>query len=215
MNGANQLVTGDIGNTNSLQNFNVTNGTTTLDRNLTATNTNINNNSTLALNNSTVNSAIKTDGTGNLSLSGINDITGDVGEISKQLNNIEALANSNTTFNNNIYANNINLNTNSILDSKGNITSNVNGAAVNTGTLNISGPNNQVITGNIGTIENLNLNSGRVVRTDGDVNATNTNINSNSTLELVSGKNIDSVINGNTGNLTLLGTSTISEDIQS
>ena len=167
------------------------------------------------LNNSTVNSAIKTDGTGNLSLSGINDITGDVGEISKQLNNIEALANSNTTFNNNIYANNINLNTNSILDSKGNITSNVNGAAVNTGTLNISGPNNQVITGNIGTIENLNLNSGRVVRTDGDVNATNTNINSNSTLELVSGKNIDSVINGNTGNLTLLGTSTISEDIQS
>ena len=81
--------------------------------------------------------------------------------------------------------------------------------------MNISGPNNQVITGNIGTIENLNLNSGRVVRTDGDVNATNTNINSNSTLELVSGKNIDSVINGNTGNLTLLGTSTISEDIQS
>ena len=50
MNGANQLVTGDIGNTNSLQNFNVTNGSTTLTGNVTATNTNINNNSTLALN---------------------------------------------------------------------------------------------------------------------------------------------------------------------
>ena len=42
-----KLVTGDIGNTNSLQNFNVTNGTTTLDRNLTATNTNISNGATL------------------------------------------------------------------------------------------------------------------------------------------------------------------------
>ncbi|WP_198306185.1 autotransporter domain-containing protein, partial [Arcobacter vandammei] len=203
-----------------------------------------------------------------------------VGESGKRLNNIEALANSKTTFNNDIYSNNIKLNSNSTVNSKGDITGNVNGATTNngtlttsganqiiignigntnslnsfnvtngittvtqdikatntaissgatlnsqgditgnvtgtTGTLTMNGANNQNIIGNIGNIDNLILNSGKTVVVNGDINSKNTDINSNSTLDLVDGKDISSIINGNSGTLNLLGSSTINKEIQS
>ncbi len=151
-----------------------------------------------------------------------------------------------------------NTNISSILDAKGNITSNINGGLVDTGTLIMSGTS-QTITGDIGNTSSLNafnINSGtttvsgnvnstnttilsgatlnskgnitsdvagagtlelsgtKVQTVDGNINSANTSITSGTTLQLKDGKNIDSIINGG-GILTLLGSSIISNEIQS
>jgi len=74
----------------------------------------------------------------------------------------------------------------------------------------------QTITGDIGntnSLQNFNV-TNPLVLVDGNIKALNTNISPNSTLSLIDGKNIDSIINGNSGTLNLIGSSTINSDIQ-
>lgn len=75
----------------------------------------------------------------------------------------------------------------------------------------------QTITGDIGntnSLQNFNINA-PLVLVDGNIKALNTNISPNSTLSLSDGKNIDSIINGNSGTLNLIGSSTVNKEIQS
>lgn len=204
----NQNYSGEITN---LKDVNV-NSSLTVNGKIESANTNIKNDNTLTLNNSTVTSNIKTDtnGSGTLNLTGTNIITGDIGETNKKLNTVEALADSNTTINDNIFSNDIKLNSNSIINSSGNITANINGST-NTGTLNMIGANS-VITGNVYDIEEFKISSG-ITTLNGNLNTQNTNINSNSTLILDNSTVNSSIKTDANGNLKLDRNNSITGDI--
>ncbi|QKJ27453.1 autotransporter domain-containing protein [Aliarcobacter cibarius] len=207
MSGLSQTITGDIGNTKSLQNFNITNGTTKLTGNLNAVNTNISNGTTLnSLGNITSNINGTTANSGTLSMSGTNQtITGNIGN-TNSLQNFN-VTNGTTTLNGNLNATNTNISNGTILNSLGNITSNINGKTANSGTLNMNGTT-QTITGNIGdtnSLENFNVTNGTTTL-NGNLNATNTNISNGASLN--SQGNITSNVNGtaaNSGNLLMSG----------
>ena len=115
-------------------------------------------------------------------------ITGDIGNTSSL--NAFNINSGTTTVSGNVNSTNTTILSGATLNSKGNITSDVAGA----GTLELSGTKVQTV--------------------DGNINSANTSITSGTTLQLKDGKNIDSIINGG-GILTLLGSSIISNEIQS
>ncbi|TLS98797.1 autotransporter domain-containing protein, partial [Aliarcobacter cibarius] len=248
MNGTvDQTITGTVG----VENLNIANGSNKViaNDNITSTNTNIS--STLDAKKNITSTVI---GSGTLNMNGTVDqtITGTVG-----VENLNIANGSNKVIaNDNITSTNTNIS--SKLDAKGNITSNINGGLVDTGTLIMSGTS-QTITGDIGNTSSLNafnINSGtttvsgnvnstnttilsgatlnskgnitsdvagagtlelsgsKVQTVDGNITSANTSITSGTTLQLKDGKNIDSIINGG-GTLTLLGSSIISNEIQS
>ncbi|MDX9902024.1 MAG: hypothetical protein RBT22_11110, partial [Aliarcobacter sp.] len=147
-------------------------------------------------------------GTGNLTLNGSSTVTGTVGNTTTSLGSINAngIAGKTVTFANNVYATNTNIGAGTV-DIKGNLTGAVNSTSPGVGTLTTTGIIDQIITGTVGNIGNLNIsNIGHSTTVAGNVNAVNTKIDS--TLIMTDGSNISSIITG-TGNLTLNGSSTV------
>ncbi|TLS99592.1 autotransporter domain-containing protein, partial [Aliarcobacter cibarius] len=187
MNGTvDQTITGTVG----VENLNIANGSNKViaNDNITSTNTNISSKLDAKGNiTSNINGGLVD--TGTLIMSGTSQtITGDIGNTSSL--NAFNINSGTTTVSGNVNSTNTTILSGATLNSKGNITSDVAGA----GTLELSGSKVQTV--------------------DGNITSANTSITSGTTLQLKDGKNIDSIINGG-GTLTLLGSSIISNEIQS
>ena len=157
-----------------------------------------------------INSSITSDAPnqGTLNLVGTSTVTGQVGDATNNLKEINAngIAGKTVTFANNVYATNTNIGAGTV-DIKGNLTGAVNSTSPGVGTLTTTGIIDQIITGTVGNIGNLNIsNIGHSTTVAGNVNAVNTKIDS--TLIMTDGSNITSTITG-AGNLTLDGSSTV------
>ncbi|WP_257119359.1 autotransporter domain-containing protein, partial [Aliarcobacter faecis] len=198
-----QTITGNIGNTNSLNQFNINSGTTTVSGNVNATNTNISTSSTLNSKGNivgNVNGAATNSGT--LTMSGTNQtITGNIGN-TNSLNQFN-INSGTTTVSGNVNATNTNILNNSTLNiSNGKTITSTITSSDKTGNLRILGSG--IVDGTVGDSTN-SLNSinagvnGSTVDFNNNIFATNTNVTGTGTINLngnLSGTNLNFQANG-------------------